>query len=72
MGRMAQIVAARLIRALLRMGWIQLRQKGSHVVLGRGEARVTGPAHPILKEGLARAILKQAGVSEDEFFEHYR
>ena len=54
------------------MGWIELRQKGSHVILGRGEARVTVPAHPILKEGLARSILKQAGVSEDEFFEHYR
>ena len=60
MGRMAQIAAVRMIRALLRLGWVRPRQKGSHVALM--------PKHRVLKEGTARAILKQADVNEGEFF----
>jgi predicted RNA binding protein YcfA (HicA-like mRNA interferase family) len=71
MGRMAQIVAARMIRALVRLGWTRDRQKGSHVVLTNAGRSVTVPLHPVLKEGTARAILKQAGVGEDEFFAEY-
>jgi predicted RNA binding protein YcfA (HicA-like mRNA interferase family) len=71
MGRMAQLVAARLIRALLRLGWLKVRQKGSHVVLTKDGRVLTVPVHPVLKEGTARAILTQAGVTEDEFFAEY-
>jgi predicted RNA binding protein YcfA (HicA-like mRNA interferase family) len=71
MGRMAQIVAVRMIRALIRLGWVRDRQKGSHVVLTKGGRSVTVPLHPVLKEGTARAILKQAGVAEDDFFAEY-
>jgi predicted RNA binding protein YcfA (HicA-like mRNA interferase family) len=71
MGRMAQIAAARMIRALVRLGWVRDRQKGSHVVLTKGGRSVTVPLHQQLKEGTARAILKQAGVAEDDFFAEY-
>jgi predicted RNA binding protein YcfA (HicA-like mRNA interferase family) len=55
-------------------GWTVDRQSGSHVVLAKpGRSPVTVPVHrgKTLKEGTARAILKQAGVSEDEFFDVY-
>lgn len=71
---MAQISAGRLVRALVRLGWVVARQSGSHMVLTRpGSYPVTVPVHrgTTLREGTARAILKQAGVSEDEFFEAY-
>ena len=74
MGRMAQVVAARLVRALGRLGWVVDRQSGSHVVLVKlGRSPVTVPMHrgKTLKEGTARAILKQAGVNEAELFEVY-
>jgi predicted RNA binding protein YcfA (HicA-like mRNA interferase family) len=74
MGRMAQIVAARLLRALGRLGWVVDRQSGSHVVLVKpGHSPVTVPMHrgKTLKEGTARAILKQARVSEKELFDVY-
>jgi predicted RNA binding protein YcfA (HicA-like mRNA interferase family) len=71
MGRMAQIVAARMIRALGRLGWERDRQRGSHVVLTKGGLAITVPLHAVLKEGTARGILKQAGVTEDEFFAEY-
>ncbi len=74
MGRMAQLVAIRLIRALGRLGWVVDRQSGSHAVLTKaGSNPVTVPVHKgrPLKEGTARSVLKQAGVSEDEFFDVY-
>ncbi len=74
MGRMAQLSAARLVRALGRLGWVVDRQSGSHVVLIKsGRPPVTVPMHrgTTLKEGTARAILKQAGVSEEELFRVY-
>jgi predicted RNA binding protein YcfA (HicA-like mRNA interferase family) len=74
MGRMAQLVAARLLRALGRLGWAVDRRSGSHVVLVKpGRSPITVPMHrgKTLKEGTARAILKQVGVSEEDFFEVY-
>jgi predicted RNA binding protein YcfA (HicA-like mRNA interferase family) len=62
-----------MLRAFLRLGWIKLRQSGSHVVLARGgRGTFTIPIHPgTLKLGTARAILRQAHVTEEEFFEVY-
>lgn len=74
MGRMANILALRMIRALERLGWTVTRVSGSHHVLVKaGEGRLVIPVHrgkPI-KEGLARGILKDARITEDEFFKVY-
>lgn len=69
---MAQLTAERFIRALGRLGWERRRQSGSHAVLVQpGGGCVTVPIHrgKPLKEGTARAILKETGVTEDELFE---
>ena len=74
MGRMAQIVRERMVRALRRLGWQLDRQAGSHAVLIRkGSSPITISLHrgKTLKEGTARAILKQAGIDESTFFEVY-
>lgn len=74
MGRMAQIVGDRMVRALRRLGWQLDRQAGSHAVLTRkGSSPITIPLHrgKTIKEGTARGILKQAGVDEDTFFDMY-
>jgi predicted RNA binding protein YcfA (HicA-like mRNA interferase family) len=74
MGRMASIVAARLVRALVRLGWTVDRQTGSHAVLTKpGRNAVVVPLHKgkTLKEGTARAIIKQAGLTEDDVFNVY-
>ncbi len=71
---MAQLVATRLVRALQRLGWSVARQSGSHAVLVKGGSPpVTIPIHKgrTLKEGTARAILKQAALTEDQLFEVY-
>ena len=74
MGRLAQVVGERLVRALVRLGWTVARQSGSHVVLTfAGKNQVSVPVHKgkTLKEGTARGILKSARVAEEEFFEVY-
>ena len=58
------------IRALERLGFVQVRQKGSHVVLKRqtpeGEIGCVVPLHRELALGTLRGILKQARVTPEE------
>ena len=75
MGRMSGILALRMIKALVRLGWsIERAGATSHHILTReGRPPITVPVKKgrTMKEGTARAILKQAGVSEQEFFDVY-
>ena len=73
MPKLPRISGAEAIRALERLGFSQIRQRGSHVVLKRmGEERVAGcvvPLHVELATGTLRGILKQAGVTAEEFID---
>jgi predicted RNA binding protein YcfA (HicA-like mRNA interferase family) len=42
----------------LKAGWKKLRRKGSHVIVGKVDARQTIPMHRELKKGLERKLLK--------------
>lgn len=59
------------IRVLERLGFVQVRQRGSHVVLKKqtseGEVGCVVPLHRELAVGTLRGILKQARVTLDEF-----
>ena len=48
-----------MLRLYLQAGWQVLRQKGSHVILGRAAERETIPMHKELKRGLERTLLKR-------------
>jgi predicted RNA binding protein YcfA (HicA-like mRNA interferase family) len=71
MPRLPQVSGAKAIRALERLGFVQVRQRGSHIVLKRsGPETVSGcvvPLHSELATGTLRGILKQAGITPDEF-----
>ena len=71
MPKLPRVSGAEAIRALERLGFAQVRQRGSHVVLKRiGVDRVSGcviPLHDSLAIGTLRGILKQAGVRPEEF-----
>ena len=45
-------------------GWHELRQSGSHVVMGKGNERETIPMHKELKKGLEKSLLKRLGVKK--------
>lgn len=55
------------IRGLENLGSARIRQKGSHVILRRGSAGCVVPLHRELKIGTLSGILKQAGVTAEEF-----
>ncbi len=71
MPRLAGFAAAEVIRKLRRAGFVFDRQgKGSHEIWWnpKTRARTTLPYHPgDLPEGTVRAVLRQAGLSVDEF-----
>ena len=62
------------IRALERLGFVQVRQRGSHVVLKKqtpeGEVGCVVPLHRELAIGTLRGVLKQVKVTPDEFMEN--
>lgn len=53
-----------MVRLYERHGWVFLRQKGSHVQLGRGHERETVPLHKELGKGLERRLLKRLGIKK--------
>jgi predicted RNA binding protein YcfA (HicA-like mRNA interferase family) len=57
------------VKALNRAGFVTKRQEGSHIVLRRDPpfAQVVVPDHKELDRGTLRAILRQAGLSVEEF-----
>ncbi|MDE2388682.1 MAG: type II toxin-antitoxin system HicA family toxin [Betaproteobacteria bacterium] len=55
------------IRILEKLGFSVVRQRGSHIVLRKGSSGCVVPNHPELKTGTLAGILKQAGVSAEEF-----
>jgi predicted RNA binding protein YcfA (HicA-like mRNA interferase family) len=67
MPKLPVVSGAELIRALERLGFTVIRQRGSHIILRRGSSGCVVPNHRELKTGTLAGILKQAGVSIDEF-----
>ena len=59
------VSGAELVRALERLGFEQMRQRGSHVVLRRGGAGCVVPLHRELKRGTLAGIVRQAELSAD-------
>ena len=51
-----------ILRLYEKEGWKVLRQKGSHVIVGKGNERETIPMHKEIKKGLERALLKRIGT----------
>jgi predicted RNA binding protein YcfA (HicA-like mRNA interferase family) len=64
------VTARETIAAFRRAGWSVIGQTGSHAKLGHPStaARVTVPMHRgDIKSGTLKSILKQAGMTVDEF-----
>lgn len=67
MPKLPRVSGKKTIRVLERLGFEQVRQRGSHVVLKKGVKGCVVPLHRELATGTLRGILRQAGVSSDEF-----
>jgi predicted RNA binding protein YcfA (HicA-like mRNA interferase family) len=71
MAKLPSLTARKVVRALKGAGFVEDRQKGSHLVLVhlQTKARTVVPIHPgrAIKEPLLRAIIRDARLSVDEF-----
>jgi predicted RNA binding protein YcfA (HicA-like mRNA interferase family) len=73
MPKLKRVSGEEAIRALEVLGFIRVRQRGSHVVLRKetseGAIGCVVPLHKELAIGTLRSILRQAQVTPDEFME---
>jgi predicted RNA binding protein YcfA (HicA-like mRNA interferase family) len=69
MSKLPQISGRECVKALTKAGFYFVRQKGSHMYIRRDEpfAQVSIPDHKELDKGTLKGILRQAGVTVDEF-----
>lgn len=67
MPKLPRVSDADAVRALQRLGFVVARQRGSHIVMRRGSAGCVIPNHREIKTGTLAGVLRQAGISADEF-----
>jgi predicted RNA binding protein YcfA (HicA-like mRNA interferase family) len=72
MPKLPRVSGKRAIAALEGLGFAQVRSRGSHVVMARsrpdaGRVVCVLPIHDEIAVGTLRGVLRQAGVSPDEF-----
>ena len=82
MPKLPRVQASEVIRALERLGFVRVRQRGSHVILKKQlvqegeeqeiiEVGCVVPLHrKTIAVGTLKSILNQAGVSVEEFLEN--
>jgi predicted RNA binding protein YcfA (HicA-like mRNA interferase family) len=67
MPKLPRISGAEVVRALRRLGFEQVRQSGSHVIMRRESKGCVVPLHAEIKVGTLAGVLRQAEVSTEEF-----
>jgi predicted RNA binding protein YcfA (HicA-like mRNA interferase family) len=67
MPKLPRISGSQIVRALQRLGFEVARQRGSHIILRRGASGCVVPNHREVKVGTLAGVLRQAGISAEEF-----
>jgi predicted RNA binding protein YcfA (HicA-like mRNA interferase family) len=71
MTKLPRISGRECVRALERAGFSVIRQRGSHIVMRRDDpfAQVVVPDHREIHTGTLRDIIRDAGLTIDEFID---
>jgi predicted RNA binding protein YcfA (HicA-like mRNA interferase family) len=69
MSKLPVISGAECIKALEKIGFVVNRQRGSHITLVRQEplTQLTVPNHKTIAKGTLRTIIRDSGLTVDEF-----
>lgn len=69
MSKLPRVAGKECIKALSKAGFSFKRQEGSHIILRRDNpfSQLVVPNHKELDRGTLRAIIRQSGLSIDEF-----
>ncbi len=70
MPKLPCVSGAKVAKALERLGFVRQRQKGSHLVLRRDGSVCVVPMHREVDQGTLRGVLRQAGISPEEFVDN--
>lgn len=66
MGKLPVLSGKELIKILKKLRFVEVRQKGSHVSLRKGEYKTVVPLHNELAKGTLLAVLRQCGLTKDD------
>ena len=71
MSKLGNISGKEAVKAFQSAGWQQIGQVGSHVVMVKSgvRANLSIPQHKELSVGTLRALIRNAGMSVDQFLE---
>ena len=73
MPRLPVISGDEFVKAVAKIGFVWDRTEGSHMILiGPNGRRLSVPRHRELGRGLLRALIRDAGLTRDEFLELLR
>ena len=70
MSDLPRISGREVVKALKKIGYEKDRQRGSHIILRQTDSphrRVTVPDHKEIAKGTLRAIIREVGLTVDEF-----
>ena len=70
MSVLPRISGREVVKALTRIGYEEDRQRGSHIILRQStypHRRITVPDHKEIAKGTLRAVIREAGLTVDEF-----
>ena len=69
MAELPRISGRQVIKVFESLGWSQVRQSGSHIILVREGHRATlsVPDHNEVAKGTLRSLIRSAGITVDEF-----
>ncbi|OFZ70501.1 MAG: hypothetical protein A2Z01_03025 [Betaproteobacteria bacterium RBG_16_58_11] len=67
MPKLPHLSGAAVVKALEKLGFVKVRQSGSHVIMRRGSKGCVVPMHGEVKVGTLAGLLRQADISPDEF-----
>lgn len=71
MSKLPVVSGADCIKALTKIGFDVVRQRGSHITLVRQDpsTQLTVPNHKTIAKGTLRSLIRDAGLSVDEFID---
>ena len=72
MPELPHLSGTEIVKIFQRMGFAVARQKGSHVVLRKGNRGCVVPMHKEVAVGTLKSAIKQAGINPEDFINTYR
>jgi len=67
MPKLPDVSGEQTVKALTRLGFTFIRQKGSHAILRRGNRGCVVPMHREINRSTLKGVLDQAGITIEEF-----